>query len=478
MEKKKHFHLSYINYAITFFLMFFVRFLPPIGGLSSVGMQVIGVWLGVLYGWVTLSISWPSILGVVALGLTEYKHIDALLMEAFGSQTMVMIMALLLLAAFVQQADLTNLIVDFLLTRKCTQGRPYMTLFLFLMSGFLAAVLSQCVAVLVLFLQLFRQMMKVTDLKPHTRAIPTFLVGMVFAFVIGDIALPFKGCAILGIGAYESMTGEVMNLMQYTAYMLPMCIFLIGVYVLFCKFVLRVDLSGIKNYVHKPSSKNQMTLRKKFALIGVLAALIMLLVPSILPASWAITPVINGMGLGGLALLIIGLFMVIKVEGEPLMDFDTLAKHFPWNVYFIIAILLPLSNAISSDEVGLNQMLSNVITPLLSGLSPVLVLFLMVLISGVITNFANNMVICTIFVTIIVFMGDALPFNPVMFSCLAIISSNLSMFFPAANPMNAIVFSQKDIVTFKAELTHGLVSFAFLCVVTTVVGYLYGLVIF
>ena len=478
MEKRRRFHLSYINYIITFFLLFGFRFLPPVCGLNEVGMSVVGVWIGVLYGWVTLSISWPSVLGVVALGLTGYKPMDALLMEAFGSQTMVMILALLLLAAFVQQADLTNLIVDFLLTRKCTKGRPYVTLFLFLMSGFLAAVLSQCVAVLVLFLELFRQMMKMTELKPYTQAIPTFLVGMVFSFVIGDIALPFKGCAILGIGAYESLSGQQMNLMQYTAYVFPMCVFLIVAYVLFCKFVLRVDLSGMESYVHKPSAENKLTLKKKISLAGVLSALVLLLVPSILPLGWAFTSVVRGMGLGGLALLIIGLFMVIKVDGEHLMEFETLAQHFPWSVFFIIAILLPVSNAISSNEVGLNKMLSDAIAPMLIGLPPVLVLFLMVVIAGIVTNFANNMVICTIFVTIICFMGDVLTFNPVMFSSLAIIASNLSMFFPAANPMNAIVFSQKDIVTFKAELTHGLISFAFLCVVTTVVGYFYSLLVF
>lgn len=220
MEKKNRIHLAWINYVITFFLLFFFRFLPPVGGLSPVGMQVVGVWIGVLYGWVTLSISWPSILGVVALGLTDYMPMEELLREAFGSHTMVMIMALLLLAAFVQQADLTNLIVDFLLTRKSTQGRPFVTLLYFLLAGFFAAILSQCVAVLVIFLELFRQMMRVTDLKPYSRAVPTFLVGMVFSFVIGDIALPFKGCAILGIGAYESLTGKAMNMMQYTAYVL------------------------------------------------------------------------------------------------------------------------------------------------------------------------------------------------------------------------------------------------------------------
>lgn len=44
--------------------------------------------------------------------------------------------------------------------------------------------------------------------------------------------------------------------------------------------------------------------------------------------------------------------------------------------------------------------------------------------------------------------------------------------------MNAIIFSQKDIVTFRQEFTHGLISCVFLCVFISVVGYLYGSIIF
>ncbi len=54
----------------------------------------------------------------------------------------------------------------------------------------------------------------------------------------------------------------------------------------------------------------------------------------------------------------------------------------------------------------------------------------------------------------------------------------MSMFFPAANPMNAILFAQKDLVTFKAEFVHGIISCVFLCVVASVVGFLYGSIIF
>lgn len=476
VHKKVNF--SILNYILVLFFMFGFRFLPPFGGLNEISMQVIGVFVGVIYGWITLSIGWPSILGLVAFGLTDYVSMSDLLVSAFASQTVVMIMGLLLLAAFIQQAGLTTIIVDFLLSRKSAKGRPYVVLFYFLLAGFVAAILSQPLAVLVIFLELFLEIMKKTDIKPHSRAVPTFFVGSAFAIVIGDISLPFKGCAILGIGAYSSITGENLDFLRYTLFMMPMCLLTIVAYVLFCKFILRINLSGLEDYVHDTSKSATITLRQKVSLVGVILAMAMLLVPSILPDSWAITPIITGLGLGGLTLFLVAVLMMIKVEGKPLMDLGEIASQYPWNVYFVIVVLLPLADALSSDAVGLKQLLSAGATSLLSGLPGVLTIFLVVLISAVVTNFANNMVVCSVFVTIICFMGDALPFSTAVMSCLVILATNLSMFFPAANPMNAIIFSQKNIVTFKAEFTHGLISCVFLCVVISVVGFFYGSLIF
>ena len=476
VHKKVNF--SILNYILVLFFMFGFRFLPPFGGLNEISMQVIGVFVGVIYGWITLSIGWPSILGLVAFGLTDYVSMSDLLVSAFASQTVVMIMGLLLLAAFIQQAGLTTIIVDFLLSRKSAKGRPYVVLFYFLLAGFIAAILSQPLAVLVIFLELFLEIMKKTDIKPHSRAVPTFFVGSAFAIVIGDISLPFKGCAILGIGAYSSITGENLDFLRYTLFMMPMCLLTIVAYVLFCKFILRINLSGLEDYVHDTSKSATITLRQKVSLVGVILAMAMLLVPSILPDSWAITPIITGLGLGGLTLFLVAILMMIKVEGKPLMDLGEIASQYPWNVYFVIVVLLPLADALSSDAVELKQLLSAGATSLLSGLPGVLTIFLVVLISAVVTNFANNMVVCSVFVTIICFMGDALPFSTAVMSCLVILATNLSMFFPAANPMNAIIFSQKNIVTFKAEFTHGLISCVFLCVVISVVGFFYGSLIF
>lgn len=477
MTKEKKFSMMPIHYVIILLFMFGFRFIPPFGGLNEVSMQVIGVFVGVLYGWITVEIVWPAVLGVVAFGMTDYCTMSELFQSAFASQTAVMILGLLFLAAFVQQAELTDVIVDFLLTRKSAKGRPFMILFYFLFAGFLAAVLSQPVAVLVIFLQLFYNIMKRTGMAPYSKAVPCFFVGSAFAIVIGDIALPFKAVAILGIGAYESITGETMNLLSFSLYMFPMCVLLIILYVLFCKYVLRIDLSALNNYEHKASDE-KLSFRKKVSLIGVVVAMIVLLIPSILPDSWEITVVVDNMGLGGLSLLVCAILMLIRIDGEPLMDMTKTAAYFPWSVYFIIVVLFPVADALSSDVVGLKQILSSAAVSFLTGKPTLIIILLVVLLAAVITNFANNVVICSLFVTIVCFMGDSLPLNPAIMTCLCILASNLSMFFPAANPMNAILFAQKHVVRFKDELVIGLISCLFLCVVTATFGYWYGTLFF
>lgn len=56
--------------------------------------------------------------------------------------------------------------------------------------------------------------------------------------------------------------------------------------------------------------------------------------------------------------------------------------------------------------------------------------------------------------------------------------ANLSMFFPAANPMNAILFAQRDLVTFRLEAGFGLIACIILCIFLAIFGYGYGCLIF
>ncbi len=471
-------NLSYcLHSAVVLAFMFLFQFLPPVEPLTHVSMQVIGVFVGVIYGWVNVGLAWPSLVGVVALGCTDYMPMNTVLQTAFGTQTLVMILSLLLLAAFVQQADLTGVILDWLLGMESARGKPFLILFYFLIAGFLAALLSQSIAVFVIFLELFRDLMKKTGIKPYSSAVPAFFVGMGFALSFGDSALPFKGSGIVAMGAYQAITGTEMNLVHFVLFCMPLSVLCIGAYVLFCKYCMKVDLSPLRNYVHVKENVT-LSLRKKVALTGVVGTLLFLLLPGVVPQSWGVYRIFAMLGLGGLSLLLLGILFMLRVEGEPLIDVGKIAPYFPWNVFFILVVLFPLANAISSDTVGLNAVISSAVSALLNNMPTALIMATVIFLAAYITNFANNMVICALFVTIVCFIRDSLPIHPEILSYLVVLSSSLSMFFPAANPINAIIFGQRDCVSFRQEFLHGFICCSFLCIVLLVSGYLWSKVIF
>ena len=466
------------NYLVVLFLLFLFRFIPPLGGVSEVGMQVIGVFAGVIYGWITIGIGWPSVLGIAAFGMTDYMGMTDLLSTAFGSQTMVMIMTLLLLAAFVQQSDLTDLILHFLLSRKSAAGKPFLVLFYFLFAGFIASILSHCLAVLIIFLELFKEMMRKSDIKPYSNAVPCFFVGMSYAFVLGDIALPFKSTAIVGIGAYEAITGSQMNLLQYTLFMFPLCTFCIASYVLCCKYVFKIDLSQLVGHTLPQIDSKNLPIEKKIAFIAVIVAMALLLLPSVVPSDWALSGILGKMGLGGLSLFILSALLMIRVKGVPLIDLQKTARYFSWNVFFVLCFLLPIASALSSDVVGLKQILTHGATALLQGMPSLSIILVIVLMSAIASNFANNLVVCGIFVAIACFMGDVIAMDLRTVSCLIIAGSSISIFFPAASPLNAVLFSQKELVTFTQEFYLGIKTCLIQCVLLSLVGTFWGIVVF
>ena len=74
-------YLTYVHAIIMFVIMFGVGTLPTFGQVTPLGMKILGVFLGTMYGWIFIDLLWPSLIGLVVLGLTEYTTIG----EAFAS---------------------------------------------------------------------------------------------------------------------------------------------------------------------------------------------------------------------------------------------------------------------------------------------------------------------------------------------------------------------------------------------------------
>ena len=77
--------MYWVHTVITLVLMFGIGYLEPWGELEPVGMKVLGIFIGLLWGWTTIGFVWPSLMGVCALGLSGYQTTLQVLAAGFGA---------------------------------------------------------------------------------------------------------------------------------------------------------------------------------------------------------------------------------------------------------------------------------------------------------------------------------------------------------------------------------------------------------
>ena len=99
---------SYLHLGIMLAIMFIFRLPVPPEGLTAEGMAVIGIFFAVLYGWLFLDIVWPSLLGLVALGLAINEPMTEVIGSAFGNSTVLLILLFCMVASIINAAGIAE----------------------------------------------------------------------------------------------------------------------------------------------------------------------------------------------------------------------------------------------------------------------------------------------------------------------------------------------------------------------------------
>ena len=87
MEATKKNTFYWINSAIVLFCFFGFGLLPSFAGLSYAGMRAVGIFIGLLWGWIAVEFGWVSIIGIIAMGTTGAMSMTQAFAESFGSTT-------------------------------------------------------------------------------------------------------------------------------------------------------------------------------------------------------------------------------------------------------------------------------------------------------------------------------------------------------------------------------------------------------
>ena len=473
MTTSKFSFIHYIHYIIVAVLIFGFRFIPAPMPITSTGMALLGAFLGAIYGWSTIGIIWPSLLAIIGMSITLTA--PTVLSTGLGSNITWMIVITYIVMGLMQETKLMDTLSAFLLTRNFSKGRPWICFGFIIFAAFVCGTVGGFASV-ILFLTLIYNIADKLNYKPFDKFTSLATIGVMIASLMSMIVFPFFGNAVIFIGIWQSMSQMSVDFAKYMMVSIPLSILAILTYLFVCRFILRLDLTPLKEFKIEDLgiSTVEITKKQKLALIVLLWMFADLIIPSICPKTWAVVQFLQCITIFGQVAIPVLVFMVIPFDGKPLIDFHELSKNISWDIILITGTILPLATFLTGEDTGISAFMVSLIQPLVNlGLNTFVFLFIIMLIAAIATNFANNTVVSVIVMPIILAIVKINPSLSGMAGFFILVfMSHLAFLTPSACPYAAIAFGNSNRVSIKSIIKYGLPVFLCLFLVIFCVGYL------
>ena len=463
---KQGMFLRYVHVAVIFLFMSGFQYLPPIGGITPYGMKILGVFIGVVYGWSTMDMIWPSLLGLCALSLYTGKGAIAVFQMGFGDRITLVLFFLLLFGELINKVGLSKWIADWCISRKCVQGKPYAILAMFCLAGSIISAFVHCFAGIIIIWGIFLSFCKEVGIKPGHPYACVSLVALAYIPMMAGNILPFMGSSILVNSLQSQLTGIDMPYVSFTLMELLLTILGAVLYFAVVRFVIRPDTAIVEQY--RPAEKDlSLNREQKVVACLLLVMLVTLFLQGLLPKGLAVTAFLKTMDIAGVVALILVIYYVISQKQNNGIPFGELAKGMNWNLVLMFAMITPLTASISAPETGIMEYLNDLLLNVLGGMNPHLFVVMVLLLASVITQFCNNVAVVLLCVPIMYSLAGSIGANVLVISILAAFNLNIAFCTPAASGPAAMIFSNQEWVGTKASYLHGMIIFVINMLVTT-----------
>ncbi|MDO4275840.1 MAG: SLC13 family permease [Eubacteriales bacterium] len=472
----------YLNSAIVVILMSFFRFIPGFGAMTSMGMTILGIFLGALWGWITCDMIWPSILALVMLGFSGYTaNVSEALTATISNGTIQLILWLLVFSAILTTTGISKWFVAKLVNSRLCKGHPWrLSLFICLAVWVCAAFGAGFAAILICWQLVYT----VCEQVGYTKADkwPKMMVcAIIFFNALGALALPFQAGVVANFGflakASEGTYSDY-NYIQYLAFSIIFCVVTMVIYFLFCRFILRPDMSKLMNSIEVEKA-NKLDIRQKIAMGALIALIVLTIVPSCLPAG-PVKAFLMQLGTTACVLLIVGFVTFLRgKDGKPYFTFKELANNgIMWPLLFMVATATMIGGALSSADTGFTATVTSVFEPVLANASPYICAAVIAIATLALTNLINNTVASAIMIPVMYPFAASLGINPLMMTAVVCFCANCGLLLPCASPAGAMLHGNKEWVSTKEAEIHSLLGIAALALAAVLVGIPLGGIIF
>ena len=465
----------YVNCLVVLLLMFGFKYLPAPGSITQMGMGCLGIFLGAVYGWITVGMLWPSLMGLIAYGFTGYISVSDAITTGFGSNNVMTLIMIFGILGIMESAGLTEYIALKIVGSKVGQGRPWIVLFLLMFASFVLVAVTCSWASAMFVWAIFYKMVEQNDIqkgKYTAYAIGSIIIGA----ILGGQVFPFSVPVVLVTGSYTSVVGEenAPAFVPYVVWMIVVCLAIIAVWLLVGRFILKIQTPAIDT--SKVEKAKPLSSYQKIVLTFLALFLVGLVVASIMPKSVWISGVLNQLGVKGFAALIIAVLILMNFsEGKRFGDYMKTAN---WELIVVMALITIMSSSLTSADTGIMDFVTNLLSPVLAGQGTVVFLILITLIPLILTNVLNNLVIGMLFVPIATTFALNMGISTGMLFCALMLLTSCALATPAGCAVAALYHGNTEWTTSGQAARYGIL-FAFVAwVVTLVIGVPLGMLLF
>lgn len=442
---KKSFNapMYYLHTAICLFIMFAFGQLPPVEPLTPLGMNLIGIFFGVLYGWIFIEIVWPSLAGLLALMLIGGYKPMMLLNKSFGDPVVQMMFFIFVFCATISHYGLSRFISLWFITRNFVKGRPWIFTLTFLGSIFLLGGLTSASPAAIIGWSILYGVCELCGYKKGD-GYPTMMVfGIVFAAQVGMSIIPFKQVPLTVFSAYETMAGVGIDYGKYMVIAILVCVLAAIFFVLMSRYIFRPDMSRLVDLdVNKLDTEGSLVLNKtqKVILFFLILLVALLLAPNFLPKDFFVTRFLKAIGNTGIVVLLVTIMAAIKVDGKALLNFKIMVDSgVTWGIVLLLALVQPLSGAMARPESGITPFLMQVLDPLISGGSPLFFALFIGFAAMLLTQVMNNGAVGVAFMPILNSYCQATGVPPEIPLIMIVMNVHYAFLTPAASASAALL---------------------------------------
>ena len=466
--------MFYFKVLIYLVIMFGIGMLPPFGQITPFGMKILGIFVATIFGWIAFEMIWPSFFALMALSWAGYCTVAEGLATGFSYYMIPMMFACYIIVGVFVDSKAADFIAHWIISRKFVIGKPE----LIILSVFLVAVvLGLCGTGFAGFFICWGFIYALADAMGYDRKAGwiQYLSCVICPIVVqGGQCFPFYSGAIVYNGFFQQATKLEIPFVGFVVVNIGILLALAAVFYLILIFVIRPDFSKLKGDedIYAVYRDDKMTWEQKIGFIFLVSYIVLLTLPSVLPADWAITMLLGKLEgvLGTSIFLAILATLIRKKDGTTYYDLAKgSSKHISWPVMWMIIATIPLANAFQAEDCGILATVMSVLTPLLGNMHPVLFAICCMVLVGVATQVVHNIILAIVFIPIFCNMVIGMGGNPYLVYIFMFWALNLSFTTPAAS-MTAVIMHGNENISVKGAYGSGFLILVVGILVTVLVG--------